>query len=76
MTHHIRVVFSFLDSQIDGFSWDKPVGEDFLDGGKSDTPAVISMSHSYGQGIHIQTLVHNVTSLGGQFDEVIKVSSS
>lgn len=70
------MVFRFLDGQIDGFSRNESVGEDFLDGRESDAPAIIPVSHGHAQGVHVQTLIHNVSGLSCQFYEVIKIGSS
>ncbi len=72
----VGVVLWFLDSQIDGFSWDEPVGEDFLNGWKGHSLAVIPVSHGHWENVYEETFVHDVPSLGGECDEVIEVMSS
>lgn len=70
------MVLGLFDCQIDGFGWDEPVREDFLDRWKSDTFAVISVDNGNGEGVGEKTLIHCVSCLGGELDEVIKIIGS
>ena len=70
------MVLSLLDGQVDALRGDESVGEDFLDGGKSDSPAVITMNDGHGESIGEETLIYDISCLSCEFDEVLEVSGS
>ena len=75
-TYAVGVVFSFFDGQVDSLRGDESVGEDFLDGGKSDSLAVITVNDGHGEGVSEETLVYDISCLGCELDEVLEVGGS
>ena len=75
-TYFVSVNFSFFDGQVDGFSGNEPVREDFLDRWKSDTLTVIPVNDSDRENVSEETFVHDVTCLCRQLDEIIEIGGS
>jgi len=72
----IGVVLGLLDCQVDGFRGDESVGENLLDGWKSDSFAVIAVDDCDREGICEETLIHDVSCLGSELNKVIEVIGS